>query len=104
MAETAAIAAAFMLIFLIAAAILFLRDHADDIDVGRAVRGSIVALIKAASAVRGILIRFLIVYFVYIGVVFPFVSRNKEEAVWVVGLPFALAVAYLWGRLKQRHV
>jgi len=104
-AESIGIAATVLLVFLFAAGILYIIDRVIDnwghVDILRPVRRFIGTLIKGGSAARGILFRSLIAYFVYVGLVFPFVSRRKEEAVWVVGIPFALAVAYIWGRLRS---
>lgn len=44
-----------------------------------------------------------LVYAVYLAVALPFVSRAKESRVWILGIVFAVAVSYLWTRIKPQH-
>lgn len=37
-----------------------------------------------------------VVYFIYLGLLMPFVSDEHEAIVIVVGVPFAISTAYLW--------
>ena len=48
-------------------------------------------------------LRFFTVYGVYVGATYPFVSRSKQDAIWVIGIIFAAAVTYAWCEFKAIH-
>ena len=44
------------------------------------------------------LINPMVTYFLYVGLLHPFVSGESRGVVVIVGVPFAVAVAYIWGQ------
>lgn len=47
--------------------------------------------------------RFTAAYILYLGLLLPLVSRGREVLVIVVGIPFAIVVAYVWGQLVAKR-
>jgi hypothetical protein len=41
-----------------------------------------------------------VVYFIYLGLLMPFVNDEHEAVVIVLGVPFAISTAYLWQRTR----
>jgi len=48
------------------------------------------------------LLRFAVVYFLYLGVVLPFAHAAVAEVVPWIGIPFSLAAVYVWALLIKR--
>jgi hypothetical protein len=49
-----------------------------------------------------LLLKFAVVYFLYLGIVLPFAHAAVAEIVPWIGIPFGLAVVYVWAQLMKR--
>lgn len=47
-----------------------------------------------------ILTRFGVLYCLYLGVSYPFVSESRSDGVWLVGVLFAIAATYVWCQIQ----
>ena len=47
-----------------------------------------------------LLLKFAVVYFLYLGIVLPFAHAAVAEIVPWIGIPFSLAVVYVWAQLR----
>lgn len=45
-----------------------------------------------------------VVYFIYLGLLLPFLSGENQPVLFVIGIPFAIATAYLWQRARLAEI